>query len=813
MTSRTGRVARGAAEIARRQVSRDAQRRPRRCHLAVAVCALGLAAAFPSAAAAQGYSVQTLHFLVTVGPVGAQLQCNVVGDLYRPADATAAHPDPAILTTNGFGGSKASQAGLSENFAADGYVVLSYSGLGFGGSGCPIELDDPDYDGAAASQLVTFLGGGMAATNGTRINYVTRDAVAANGKHYAFDPRVGMIGGSYGGEVQFAAAEQDPRIDAIIPIITWNDLSFSLAPNDANLPASSVTNSVTGVTKYIWLNGFFGEGAAEDGAEQLAVDPTADLTGCPNFPTPICTQAIQASTSGGPSAAAVAEFRHASVESYMSNIRVPTLLAQGENDTLFQLREAVSTYQALRAQHTPVKMIWQSWGHSDLTPAPGEFGEASTGSPVNSTSSYALDNPDGSATYEGSAFLQWFNHYLKQDPAAPSLDFSFFRPWVTYTGDAAPAYGRAPSYPVATDQNLYLSGTNALVSSPQGVSGGTAHFVTSGAGAPTSYSEISVVEQNIEPGTEPYDIPGTDAEYETAPLSQSTDVVGLPEVSGIHVSAPAQLVSSGAGGLVLFFKLYDISPTGFITLPDKLIAPVRVPADGAPFNVALPGIVHQFPAGDRIALVISSGDEAYRGNLLAGPVSVTVGSAADSQLQLPVASASSQGSVKYAAVPRGCAELSGTITHRGIGSVALGASRTVIQRRFGRKLSHGHRRPNAFCLTATGIHVAYPTQRLLRALPRNRRRGLINRVGLTVTTNPYYTLLAVRPGATLAGVAGGLHLGRGVRIGANTWYLLPDHTVTGVLLVRYGIVVGVGIANRELTANRRLSSQLLRSYR
>ena len=66
---------------------------------------------------------------------------------------------PAILTTNGFGGSKDDQAGIGKAFAARGYAVLSYSGLGFGGSGCKITLDDPDYDGKAAQQLVSYLGG------------------------------------------------------------------------------------------------------------------------------------------------------------------------------------------------------------------------------------------------------------------------------------------------------------------------------------------------------------------------------------------------------------------------------------------------------------------------------------------------------------------------------------------------------------------------------------------------------------------------------------------------------------------------------
>ena len=49
----------------------------------------------------------------------------------------------------------------------------------------------------------------------------------------------------------------------------------------------------------------------------------------------------------------------------MSKIKVPTLLVQGEKDTLFNLNEASTTYAALKKQGTPVKMVWQSWGHSD----------------------------------------------------------------------------------------------------------------------------------------------------------------------------------------------------------------------------------------------------------------------------------------------------------------------------------------------------------------------------------------------------------------------------------------------------------------
>lgn len=53
------------------------------------------------------------------------------------------------------------------------------------------------------------------------------------------DPVLGMIGVSYGGEVQFATASFG-RVDTIVPQITWNDLSYSLAPsNTAQLRTAS----------------------------------------------------------------------------------------------------------------------------------------------------------------------------------------------------------------------------------------------------------------------------------------------------------------------------------------------------------------------------------------------------------------------------------------------------------------------------------------------------------------------------------------------------------------------------------------------
>jgi ABC-2 type transport system ATP-binding protein len=588
-----------------------------------AVVALGVSAAPASAA---GYDIKTLHFGVTTGPPGDVRQCDIVGDLYKPSTASASHPAPAVLTTNGFGGSKDDQADMAKLLASRGYVVLSYSGLGFGGSGCKITLDDRDYDGRAGSQLVTFLGGGKAAKDGTKVNYVRTDEVGSDGLHHKFDPRVGMIGGSYGGQIQFAIAGIDPRVDTIIPIITWNDLSYSLAPNNTSFD-HGVTYQTPGIEKFQWTSLFFGIGIA-DGIMGTQIDPSRNV-GCPNFDDRACGSKVQMDATGAPNDATLLFSRHASVTSFVDKIRIPTLLAQGQADTLFNLQESVATYRSLKAAGVPVKLIWQSWGHSGGGGgAPGEFDT----------------KKDPGNQYETRTFLQWFDHYLGGASPAPKLDVTYFRDWVQYKGDATAAYARAPAYPFGTTQQLFLSGSGSLVGNAGAVAAGSSSFATPAAGAPTSYTETSAIDQD-QPVT---DAPGTFAQFVGAPLPADVDVAGVP-TADVTFSAPtfaAAASSAGAPGLLtLFFKLYDLKPDGTVVLAHRLIAPVRIADYTHKLHVELPGIVHRFPKGDRIALTIAASDAAYRGTNVVGPVTISTSPGDPGVVTLPVVAAGQQAAV------------------------------------------------------------------------------------------------------------------------------------------------------------------------
>ncbi|MEH3034120.1 MAG: prolyl oligopeptidase family serine peptidase [Aeromicrobium erythreum] len=589
-------------------------RRPLVALAAVAALAAGALAA-PSASAAEPYTVTALNFAVKVGPNGDQA-CNVVGDLYLPRTASTSRRVPAILTTNGFGGSKADQAGTGRYFASRGYAVLSYSGLGFGGSGCKITLDDPDYDGKAASQLISYLAGqgGIAFTDAAHTTAAPRLGVVKLDR--SGDPRVGMIGVSYGGGIQFATASIDKRLDTIIPGATWNDLSYSLAPNNtAQTQSSGVSTSTPGAAKLLWALGFVASGA-QNGLQNAPADP-GRLIPCPNFATWVCPSLVVAGTTGTLDASTTQNLRHASVASYVSKVKVPTLLLQGQADTLFNLNESVATFEALRRQGTPTRLVWVNGGHSGPM-APGEID---------------FNAPSYSSQVITKRVTDWFDHYLKGTKASTGPLFSYYRDWVTYSGSAAPAYVSSSRFPVGTSTPFYLSGSS-LSRSSTGLTKASTSFLTPVAGLPTSSDPLDVVSRVAPSPLPETDLPGTAASWTSAPLASRLDVVGSPTLD-LGVSAPLAVSATDPTKLTLFVKVLDVDAAGKATLVRDLVAPVRVPDATKPFRVTLPGFVHRFEKGHAVRLVVAGGSTNYRGGTLPTPVTITTGSSAQ-VLRLPV---------------------------------------------------------------------------------------------------------------------------------------------------------------------------------
>jgi ABC-2 type transport system ATP-binding protein len=304
----------------------------------------------------------------------------------------------------------------------------------------------------------------------------------------------------------------------------------------------------------------------------------------------------------------------------MSDVRVPTMLGQGQADTLFNLQESVATYRSLKRQGTPVSLTWQSWGHSHSAPVAGELD---------------LRHPERS--YEGRRALAWFDFYVRGQGTRPALNFSYFRDWVyAATGDATKAYATAAAYPVGTSKTLYLSGggnDGALVDSQSLVVPGESIYSSAGPIGP-NYTETSAIDQ-AQPVTDPT---GTAARFSTSRLSRALNVVGSPRLT-VRLDAPivAGTQTTGpAGQLVVYAKLYDVGPDGAVELPRRLVSPVRVDDVTQPVCIELPGIVHRFPAGHRLAVVLAGGDFAYRGSTLPQQVRIVTGPGVTQQLALPI---------------------------------------------------------------------------------------------------------------------------------------------------------------------------------
>jgi hypothetical protein len=130
----------------------------------------------------------------------------------------------------------------------------------------------------------------------------------------------------------------------------------------------------------------------------------------------------------------------------------------------------------------------------------------------------------------------------------------------------------------------------------------------------------------------------------------------------------------------------------------------------------------------------------------------------------------------------GCPAAAGGASGRSLGTVKLGMTRGGVRRA---------------CARANGIRVAYVRGRVVAA----------------VTSNRHYSLDGVTPGTRLARAAKLVKLGRGVRIGKNTWYLPSAGRSRGLLEARHGVIRRVGIAEKSPTAGRAPARRLLKRLR
>jgi len=456
-------------------------------------------------------------------------------------------PAPAILIAHGFGGSKDSVASDARYFAAKGYVVLTWTARGFGKSTGQIAMNSIDAEVKDSSALISYL---------AKSRYVRQDK--------AGDPRVGIMGSSYGGANALMTASQDSRIDAVIADITWSNLQSDL------FPQSVAGSTETGPFKKIWAGTYFS-----------AVSLQSSYLGeCGSFTQAWCDAYQNAVINGQPSAQERTLMASVSPQNFASTILAPTLLSQGQADSLFPLAESYQTAAVIKKSHPqlPLAMIWHAAGH---------------------------DGGLNQKQYLRTQYLNWFKKYLSREEISfPVFQFTKTNGSISLQDSTViPKVFMSSKLPIEAElRELQLITPTIAAAYPIG---GIPSAISALPGIGSAGALASRVVSAIS-GFSPAFLPGQSGLLESAPLTKPISIVGP---ASIRVR-----ITSTTGDAVLFFSLVAKSPSGSITQPNGVVAPVRVtniPKTGVDVIVELPATILDAAIGDVIAVGISTTDQGY----------------------------------------------------------------------------------------------------------------------------------------------------------------------------------------------------------
>lgn len=292
---------------------------------------------------------------------------------FMPAEGLAAGEQaPTVLSGSGLGlpGSTTLELEVDSFLPNDvigigalreaGYNVVTWDPRGEWRSDGRMQLQSPDFEGRDVSHIISYL--------------ATLPEVALDAQN---DPKLGMVGASYGGGIQLATAAIDHRIDAIVPTIAWNNLTEVLFP-DASVRSGWGT--------------------------LLSAVLVATLSR-PN--ERILPAAIVGILTGQVSQSDLDLLNDRGYDDQIGDITAPTLLIQGTVDTLFTLGQADANALALIEAGTTTKVLWYCGGHGTCL----------------------SDFNDGEVVIGRT--LDWLNRYVKGQDVDTGAQFE----WVDQNGD------------------------------------------------------------------------------------------------------------------------------------------------------------------------------------------------------------------------------------------------------------------------------------------------------------------------------------------------------------------------------------------
>lgn len=462
--------------------------------------------------------------------------------LYRP-DRPDGERAPAVLLAHGLGGTKLGVADEATELARAGYLVLTWSARGFGASTGLSHLNSPDHEVGDAVHLIDWL--------------AARPDVQLDA---AGDPRMAIVGRSYGGALAFLVAARDPRVDAIVPITTWNDLARSLSPRAA--PGAG------GVLKAGWAAVLFEAARGEGDAR------------CGRWSPDVCETYLRIAENGAIDPEAEEFLRRRSPASVLDQVAAPTLLIQGTLDSLFPLSEADANASGLETAGVPVGVTWFAGGH---------------------------DGGDGTRTDQNrvsTTTRRWLDQHLGGSVPSEDVGFTFSR----ITGLDPVDRGRlATVYEVDGYPGMHGSRRLELPvhGPPQEVASLPQALTAAGSLGP---ERLAGAREGLSSGGR--------ARWLADPVASAVTVLGSPRIR--------LRVASEHGSARLFVSMFDLAPDGFVTPIPSPSAALSLGGLGESLpaaeemTVTLPGLVWELEPGHRLGIAVGTTDPLYGGSAATG---------------------------------------------------------------------------------------------------------------------------------------------------------------------------------------------------
>lgn len=516
----------------------------------------------------------------------------IVFEVFEPTLFDCQGKHPLILQGHGFSGSRTTEAGTDplspiQPLMDAGYTVISIDQRGHGESGGTVRVMDPDFAGEDLVQIVDWAE--------ARLDFL---------KYRHNNLLLGAVGGSYGGGFQYLLYNVDPdqRMDAMVPQITWHDLTFSL--NSGN------------VTKNYWilflmLAGDLGTGGSMDPfLRSSLVDgllqgyfPDAALDfmhyhslsyffdnerGLELYDSGNTQEYLLDPITG--QIPVTSDGRYIIKTPQADPYPVDVLMFQGTRDSLFNFNEAYENFKSLKSAGGDVRLLTYPFGHHYLAPNVGLVQETLT------NLGYYADNLPDYSNYEQdplsamnkcgtidatAATVAWFDEKLFQRGNADEV--------ITSGHDIC--YSLAPGDAV-TAPEVTVGGQSFPIQTPLGTAVPTLLGV--GGTLPTIVPLATLDEEAVIAG-----IP-------TATITISS---GLAELDEQCLAATDPIFHIGTCDAILFAGV-GVIRNGIPELIDEQVMPVRGFGE---HKLDLVGIAERLQAGDQLVLMMYGQHPTYVG--------------------------------------------------------------------------------------------------------------------------------------------------------------------------------------------------------